>query len=610
MVSGTAWDPGNYTISKDNEQFSHSVMTRFNIKDNIILTSKTAWYHGIIHLTCKERGGLNPDSIQHNTIRLDYTGFQDILPLQLLITEIMADPEPVTGLPAYEYIEVFNPTLSPLHLGDLQIQFESTSYSMDTAVLLLNPGEYMILCEKKAINDFRLFGKVHGLNRWPSIRNTHGTLSLVYKGISIHSVTYDDNWYQNSRKKNGGWSLEMINTANVCDGPLNWKAADAIKGGSPGQPNSVMDTNFVPDWSIDSLTVNGDFTLEFKINKQIQPPESESFEINPMTSIHSVHHNAITGRVELKLASQLQRGIVYQLSFTVKDCTGFWSAPIKASFIKNEIVQSFDLIINEILFNPVVGGYDYVEVFNRSDKVVSTQGWVWSSENNGQKRSVNSNRWIFPGEYFVFTPEPDYVLFHYKEVKPEWLIGQTLPGLPDESGQLTLYTPTGTIIDSITYHQEYHSTFLNSTEGVALERIAPPRHGEPVQWHSAAGIEGYGTPTRINSKRISSLSAEYFKLGQKVFSPDADGYEDYLQLQYSLPGKDYLSRIYVYNDQGRLIKRLADNLTLSHQGNIEWDGKDERHQLCPAGIYILNIEALSLDGKSINSRLTAVLALR
>lgn len=604
VTSTAAHHTGNRVISKAIVQTTPDVLDRLNGKNNIIPIFKQVWYSGLHDLTFKEPGDLNK-----NSICFEYAGFQDILPFQLMITEIMADPEPATGLPGYEYIEVFNATPNTLYLDDLKLQFESSSYSIDTALIVLNPGEYLILCEKKAINDFSPFGKVHGLSRWPSIRNTHGTLSLIVKGTSIHSVTYDDNWYQNSQKKNGGWSLEMINTANVCDGALNWKASTAAAGGSPGRPNSISDKTFILDWAVDSSFVQDDYTISFKINKLIEAPVVDSFNILPRLGIHSVNEKK-RGALEVKLVTPVQRGLVYQLNFKLKNCIGIWSMPLSISFIKKEQLESADLIINEILFNPTLGGFDYVEVFNRSDKVVSPKGWSLVNENNGQRRTVTSDRWILPGTYIVFTPEPAAVLSLYNKVRPEWLIQQNLPGLPDESGQLTLYSSIGTIIDSISYHDHHHSLFLSSTEGVALERIPPSVSGQPVRWQSASGLEGYGTPTRVNSTNIPKNQTEYFILKQKVFSPDADGYEDYLQISYSLPPRDYLSRIYVYNDQGRLVKKLVDNVVLNHQGIIEWNGADEQNQLCPKGIYIFNIQALTLEGKSINSRLTTVLALR
>ena len=44
---------------------------------------------------------------------------------------------------------------------------------------------------------------------------------------------------ENDVKKDGGWTLEMIDTKSPCAGISNWKASVNVNGGSPGKKNSV-----------------------------------------------------------------------------------------------------------------------------------------------------------------------------------------------------------------------------------------------------------------------------------------------------------------------------------------------------------------------------------
>jgi hypothetical protein len=91
---------------------------------------------------------------------------------------------------------------------------------------------------------FNAYGRVLGIGSFPSLNNTGTTLALRSKeGVTIHSVSYDISWYKNDVKSDGGWTLEMIDTKNPCNGANNWKASTDVRGGTPGTKNSVDGNN-------------------------------------------------------------------------------------------------------------------------------------------------------------------------------------------------------------------------------------------------------------------------------------------------------------------------------------------------------------------------------
>ena len=60
---------------------------------------------------------------------------------------------------------------------------------------------------------------------------------------TVHAVSYSGSWYQNTVKRDGGWTLEMIDTRSPCAGLTNWTASINAQGGIPGKRNSVDAVN-------------------------------------------------------------------------------------------------------------------------------------------------------------------------------------------------------------------------------------------------------------------------------------------------------------------------------------------------------------------------------
>ncbi len=541
-----------------------------------------------------------------------------IQPFELLITELMVDPSPVVGLPDYEYIEILNNSNRTIDLAQLKLKFDQSIYVLDTTSLSLSSGAYVVLCETKAVESIKPFVSsggtnpplIFGLKQWPTLRNTSGLVGFADEmEKSIHFVSYVDQWYKDTQKDNGGWSLEMINPNQVCNQLSNWRASTNALGGTPGKANSVWDITRFESLRIDSSRALLDHqTIYIYTNQPLGLVSTNDLIIQPSISIQNIAHT--NNRLEIKLAQSVNSGIVYQFVLKAKDCTGRPYNEVSTQITKVETISRNDLIINEILFNPVSGGSDYVELYNRSGKVLSLNNMVISNSMNQQERRILTSSLILPGTYWVLSADPQTVLKQYSTDYPNQLINQSLPSFPDDQGQVSIWSANRILIDSFTYHQSMHLDLLNSKEGVALERINENTPPVPSNWYSASGAERYGTPTRKNSASIQNklTTAVSFSLNPKVFTPDHNGVDDALTIHYSMPDHGYLARIEVFTDRGQPIRRLANNLSLSLNGSLDWDGKDDRDQLMPAGIYVISILVVNNKGEKFNKRLTGILS--
>ncbi|MBK5286212.1 MAG: lamin tail domain-containing protein [Bacteroidia bacterium] len=183
----------------------------------------------------------NVKDVSNNTINATSLGFVYYVPsfLDVVVNEIMADSDPVVGLPDFEYLELFNRTPFPINLKNWTITIGSTTKIFPDINIL--PDSFLILTYTSAVSLFQAYGPTIGLfTLTTTITNTGA--AIVLKNISdqiISTVTYSDSWYRDTQKQNGGWSLEQISPLMSCAGQENWNASNNISGGTPGRRNSV-----------------------------------------------------------------------------------------------------------------------------------------------------------------------------------------------------------------------------------------------------------------------------------------------------------------------------------------------------------------------------------
>ncbi len=291
---------------------------------------------------------------------LNPPGFAQVIQrYDVVISEIMADPTPQVGLPNAEFIELKNVSGRPINLAGWRIS-TSTSTSGAFPSFQLEEDSFVILTTTTQVTNFMPFGKVLAVPSFPALPNDGSVLTLrSNEGRTIHSVEYNMNWYQNEFKREGGWSLEMIDDRNPCSGTTNWKASTDPSGGTPGKKNSVDAVN--PDktpprllrtYSLDSVTIVAVFDepLDSLFAATINNYSiSNNIAINSASPVPPLFSTVI-----LKLASPILPGTTYTLNVTnLHDCSGNVIGIHNHSKVglAQEPVPS-DIIINEILFNP------------------------------------------------------------------------------------------------------------------------------------------------------------------------------------------------------------------------------------------------------------------
>ncbi|MGM0626051.1 MAG: lamin tail domain-containing protein [Bacteroidota bacterium] len=544
----------------------------------------------------------------------------------VLITEIMADPAPPVYLPEAEYIELHNLAEYPINLAGWTLKSGSSEYALPAAEIPVDG--YICIAEEGYESDFSNIPNMAFAENLPLFPNTSGELQIISKeGNLIDFLNYSSTWYDNDEKAKGGWSLEMIDPANPCGTDNNWTASVDPVGGTPGEENSVMDSN--PDMYIPEVMraiINKPDSLLVLFDEALHPdfvPDSSKFTVDNGIG-NPVFIQNLTDQpdaLNMAFSQPFEAGIVYtlEISDTITDCAGNQlSETVRIEFALSDSVENGDVVINEILFNPRDGGSDYVELYNRSDKFIDLRDLRMATRDDSLRIEnleiiTDKGFLLFPGDYVVLSENTGAVNQQYYCKYPEQLLQvDDLPAYANAEGDVVLCLPNMDVIDEVVYNEDMHFKLLRSVDGVSLERINYDRPAsDEDNWHSAAENVGFGTPTYENSQYQSSPTTEsMFEITPETFSPDNDGYQDVLNISYKMDNPGYVLSISVYDAKGHPVRKLVENELLGMEGLITWDGLNENGQHPGRGIYILLFDYFDVEGNRHQEKKTVVIAVK
>lgn len=324
-----------------------------------------------------------------------------------------------------------------------------------------------------------------------------------------------------------------------------------------------------------------------------------------------------TSLVHLVFATPFQGSRTYTLTvINAKDKAGNSINSAYTQFVLPEQALANDIVINEILPDPNAGSVDFVEIYNRSRKIIDLSQLTLSSFDTltNQLSSVQYistvRTLIAPEQYIVLSTNSSAIKSQYQTPSPSCFIDMTdFPGMNIASGIVVLADTSKMVIDRLDYIQDMHFPLLNETKGVSLERIdADRKTNDRNNWHSAAASAGYATPAYKNSQAIDSGIGKEVTLSTEIFSPDNDGYNDVLSINYSFDTPGNVANVSIYTSTGILIRNLVSSDLLGNSGNYMWDGINNNHQLCKIGPYIVYFQIFNPSGVVKNYKKVVVLA--
>lgn len=517
----------------------------------------------------------------------------------VVISEIMFDPTPAVGLPEIEYLELYNRVDDTLSIGGWSVWVNGKVWKCNPAKI--SPNGYLAISSVSGAGVLGMYGNVAGAAGFDGLPNAKGDIAILNSQAKVIGTTYYCDRYLTSEGIMGGKSIERRDVTSLAEGAESWTPSKDTKGGTPGAVNSVSEkvVDTTPP-EVDQLLLEGINSIAITFNEPIVVGSSFAIRRDNTDEKAVCHFNPLEPRkLTVNLPNDLSSDICHSLFLTdIADYSGnkFTSEIVLA--LSNPPVKG-DLLINEVLFNPVGNCSDYVEIVNVSTKPIDLSSIVICRRDaDGKldevKRITDRYDILQPNSYALACSTPDIIALRYNKCNTACFKKlSSMPSYPNDAGVVVVADTALNVIDAFAYSEKMHFKMLPTFEGVSLERVGIT----DSRWQSAAKEVGYGTPGVANSQQLTvENGTKQVTLASLIMSPDGDGINDYLAITYQLEKPGTMAAVDIFTSGGVLVKTLCRNELLGTSGTIVWDGVTDGGLRVSRGIYIAIVKLMGVDG--------------
>ena len=400
---------------------------------------------------------------------------------------------------------------------------------------------------------------------------------------------------------------EMIDVDQPCLGAANWASSIDSRGGSPGETNSVaraLVDNQAPRLTSAEITGWNRLELHFDESIATYQPQTSDFSMEDIqpTSAELIGHRGLV----LTFSDDFEKHKIYELNYSnISDCIGNRISTTSVSVAIPEEPEEGDIVINEMLFHAPDDGSEFVELFNVSEDVFDLRNLILTKTEAGSWVDfdpITDVPWLFfPKEYVAITRDTlGLTRYRNSSERQNLMESSSVPSLPNDHGEIYLVRRDGQEIDALRYSSDMHFDLIDNKKGVSLERRrveVPTSHAS--NWTSASYAENYGTPGYVNSQALTSKRDHRtgsFSIEPDPFSPNGDGYNDVLQINYVPEDTNTNVTVAVYDRLGRFVARPVNSVLAGESNLFLWNGIREDGTTAAPDIYIIKVDAISLGG--------------
>ncbi len=523
----------------------------------------------------------------------------------IVVNEIMYAPP--DDMP--EWIECYNTTESAIDLKNWKISDATLSKSIVSASSAVVPAHsyFLIAHDSTLQNYFHITAPIF-VSSFSALNNSSADAVVLFddRGLSIDSVYYHPAW-----SGTNGQSLQRFDYFGISADSSNWKSEPP----NPGNENTIARKDF--DVEIRRITAVR-ITDGTEIRATIFNIGRQSANSLRVKIFHDTNNDSIPQGSELLSTASMGTLSPLDSSVIIFDWNvslpGVQTVIATVEFsqdqrLRNNIsfvhsIKNFSphsLIINEIMYEPKTGDAEFVELYNPASDSLSIDGWTLmdSPSSSGSRAIISLPKHFIPAHKFFIIASDSIIL--KAQLDSDNVLVNPLLNLSNGGEDIVLSDVANTQIDSIRYSPSWHLKNI-TTSGRSLEKISPTGNGiDSRNWSSSVSPTG-SSPLQKNSIYTTAQTlAKSLKLSPNPFSPDNDGFEDFLSITYSLPNTSSRIRVRIFDVAGRLIRRLAIDELSPIQGSLIWNGLDDNGVKARIGMYIILFETLDNFGGVVHT---------
>lgn len=507
----------------------------------------------------------------------------------------------------------------------------STLRTITTQSFILQKDSFAVVCQDSAAfkTQFTFYNGKIIQTQWSALNNSGDNLILINSnGIRIDSVTYSSSWGGNT----GGISLERKNPNGQSNLPGNWGSSIDPQKATPGKENSIRTKEFdltlkkfvvTPAnpvaggfLTLSSVVVNSGMNIASNARLKIYDDRNldsiiqlseliNSFELASLEPDDS-SSNEITVQELLPGRKQFIALIDYQQDQDTSDNKLF------RSLFVSEPGQAGSIVINEIMYEPLTGQVEWIELFNPSSSMYDLKEWQLT-DNSGTNTIADSPLVILPGGYLLITSDSSLMNYFSYLKNPDELVSIAVVSslsLNNSGETIIIEDSLMTEIDKCTYSPSMHNPEIEDTRGISLERINPALPSSySYNWSSSANPLG-ATPGRKNSIfAIANSVVSDITISPNPFSPDGDGTDDVAVINCRFAFTNGTIRANIYDIRGRMVRTLANNELTGSDKTFLFNGYSDNNEKLKIGIYVVLIEATDqVRGEPVTIKTPLVIA--